>query len=168
MIPAHSIIDAYDAATYNSDGSLKEQPHPCDAKKFVCAIVNGDECDGVYVVLNPDNGLCKIGISRDMKARMDNLQTACGSTLEMLLRLELEPGYDEPPGYIERWLHKAFINKRVRGEWFRLCVRDLVAIRNLFHRIYGLHLSEHDAWHDYNERKRLLSCMSHLHFKTPR
>jgi hypothetical protein len=156
------LVAAYDADTYNGDGSLKRQSIPCNPGKFVAGYTGGASFDGVYVILNPDNGLCKIGRTAGIKSRLYNLQTACGSPLQVLLHIELEPGYDEDAGYLEKWLHTALRERREIGEWFRLSVKDLIELRNLFHHIYGSNIEEHPAWSEKDERQRIFTRMRHL------
>jgi hypothetical protein len=71
----------------------------------------------VYFVGNkPSPEYVKIGIARNVHARVQNLQTA---SPEQLILLTSMPGGKET----ESVLHSAFAKERVRGEWFRLSGR---------------------------------------------
>lgn len=60
--------------------------------------------DGMYV---------KIGVSGDIKSRLNQLQTANPLPLKLLLSVEYGQG-------LEIHYHNKFKHSRVKGEWFRL------------------------------------------------
>lgn len=160
------ILDQYDAMTYAADGSLLEHAVPslptsnkeveALQARFIGAMLSGSGT-GVYVIYNPATRLTKIGITGNLSERKRNIETACGSELEVLLWLLPEPGYDESAHYIEATLHAILKEKRARGEWFRLGVRDIIQLRNVFYRIGGADMIEHSCWSDSAERARLVS-----------
>ncbi len=68
----------------------------------------------VYFILNPDNGLVKIGYSNHIQQRLKTLSTLSGSDLTIL---KLTPGGKKK----ERELHKRLSHLRVEGEYFTDC-----------------------------------------------
>lgn len=101
-----------------------------------------EDCIYVYLIRNPLNGLCKIGITNNTKIRISQLENSSGMRLQMLIYIELEPNYDESALYIESYLHNFFNHKRVLGEWFNLSIKDIIAIRNLFYEIEGDYIQD--------------------------
>jgi len=77
----------------------------------------------IYFIL-AGNGLTKIGIAKDIKSRMDTLNTA--SPIELTLLFYFEP---QNAKRFEQALHNRFAHKRVRGEWFALSSRDISWIK---------------------------------------
>lgn len=82
----------------------------------------------VYLFFNPITKLYKIGISDDPVRRASDIGRSCGC--DILIMLATQPCADiEPcPRLIEISLHRFFINKRVKGEWFLLDKPDIVNI----------------------------------------
>ena len=100
-----------------------------------------EDCRYVYLVRNPISNLCKIGITSDPRRRIKQLETTSGFMLQDLILLELEWEYDEPAQYVEKYLHQYFKHKRVKGEWFNLSIKDILAIKNLFwEKIGGMYI----------------------------
>lgn len=91
----------------------------------------------VYLFYNETTKLCKIGITSDAKVRLRQLINSSGMLIKPLIVIELEPNYDEPAKYIEKWLHDYYSDKRKVGEWFNLTLRDAVKIRRFFWDIEG-------------------------------
>lgn len=85
-----------------------------------------------YVVFNHDNGTFKIGVSNNLNQRIRQLITQSGCSISVVFAIELEVGYDEPSEVLEKALHKYFEDKRSIGEWYKLNIRDLIKIKNLF------------------------------------
>lgn len=112
--------------------------HPClpedieelSIEEFENCIM-GDMLHYVYVIVNKDSGLSKIGITNNLKVRFRQLKNQSGSNLHLLLTLGCERGYAEMNSVLEAWLHEQFKPKRVVGEWFKLTARDLVEIRSI-------------------------------------
>lgn len=63
-----------------------------------------------YFVRNPLTKLVKIGKSRDVRGRIKALQTAAGTSLEVIAVIEAD---------VEATLHNRFSGLRVHGEWFK-------------------------------------------------
>lgn len=68
---------------------------------------------GCYFLHNPQNGLIKIGRSRDIWTRWRGLETQAGARLTPLMFWTAED-----PVPLERKLHRHFAEHRVIGEWF--------------------------------------------------
>lgn len=96
-----------------------------------------DGCKFIYLSFNPQTRLVKIGVTNTPKTRARQIVNSSGMNIFTLILLELLPEYDESPQFIEKFLHNFYIDKRVKGEWFRLSIRDIIEIRNLFYEIYG-------------------------------
>ena len=96
-----------------------------------------NESQFVYLFYNADNKKFKIGKSNNFLRRRREIQSTSGSVIYNVITLQLEPGYDETNGFIEKKLHEFFKDKREVGEWFNLKVRDVLQIRDLFYCIYG-------------------------------
>jgi hypothetical protein len=163
MSTAAYLMRDYNAMTYDVGGKLFDHVPSmpeCTPEEFVSMFVESTCYGGVYVIFNPMTRLSKIGVTKGIRARLANLQTAAGARLELMLFLELEPGYDESPTYVERTLHFLYKEKRMVGEWFALDVRDMVAIRGLFYHIEGVHIEENEAFYKKDLRHKLLSKVS--------
>jgi hypothetical protein len=66
----------------------------------------------IYTYLIQDcNGLIKIGQSKNVKKRIQQLQTAHGKKLKLL-------AYCLADKYLEKRLHRMFFFHRKQGEWF--------------------------------------------------
>jgi len=75
--------------------------------------VKPPKVQGTYIIQVAPSGLVKIGISKNIRNRMNNLQTASPFELRLV-------AYDRTGRYGQREyeLHKRFSEYRVRGEWF--------------------------------------------------
>lgn len=80
-----------------------------------------------------------------------------GMNIFILISLELLPGNDESPEFIEKFLHNFYIDKRVKGEWFQLSIRDIIEIRNLFYEIYG-----EDIYDEISSKERRTIIISEI------
>lgn len=80
--------------------------------------------DKVYLVRNTVNGFCKIGASGVPKKRLINLQSSNSENLELLSYVEVSNAFD-----IESNLHKWFVHKKVKGEWFNLNQKDIASFK---------------------------------------
>lgn len=78
----------------------------------------------VYLMRNKRNGYIKIGFSKDPKHREATLQSQ-----EPEVQL-----INSTPGTIkDEWRIQAeFASKRLRGEWFKLSLKDLYSIESMF------------------------------------
>lgn len=75
---------------------------------------------GYVYILSSDNGLYKIGKSKDPKGRINTLKTASPVKIE-LYRLFMSSDMDDA----EAMLHYMFSDFREIGEWFRLSEKEL-------------------------------------------
>lgn len=70
-----------------------------------------ERVDDLYLILDEDADHLKIGRSKNVKARLNQLQIANSHKLKLL--------YSVPKmGYLEKELHDTFKDKKVKGEWF--------------------------------------------------
>ena len=86
----------------------------------------------VYLIRGPKNGseqLYKIGQTSNMQARMRNLQTGSPTKLEIVKFIQTDDAL-----MIERKLHNAFKETRIRGEWFALNKGQVRAAKKLMHK----------------------------------
>ena len=86
----------------------------------------------VYLIRGPKNGseqLYKIGQTSNIQDRMRNLQTGSPTKLEIVKFIHTEDAVT-----IERKLHDAFSETRIRGEWFALKKGQVRAVKKLMHK----------------------------------
>jgi hypothetical protein len=79
----------------------------------------------VYVVLCRETGLRKIGVTKDLKARMAQLSAGSAYPLEVEMAFFCPDGSE---GIFESILHSLFADRRTHGEWFKLTMEDLYFI----------------------------------------
>ncbi len=77
----------------------------------------------VYIMMNSRTGYFKIGRSKDPLKREKTLQSE-EPDIMLLHHWKAEPAQ-------ERELHKKFVSKRVRGEWFKLTIDDLYQLKEI-------------------------------------
>jgi hypothetical protein len=82
----------------------------------------------VYFIL--DDRLVKIGRARNVKKRLDALQTSHSRELRLVGVIACENAVE-----VETAWHDTYRNQRVRGEWFRVDLLLQRAIRNLVPRV---------------------------------
>jgi Meiotically up-regulated gene 113 len=77
----------------------------------------------VYFVENSQSGYIKIGLSKNIRARMSSLSSSSGVNLRLLCYLETDKAEE-----LERELHDRFAKDNVSGEWYRNCtgLRDYI------------------------------------------
>lgn len=81
---------------------------------------------GIVYVLKADNGLYKIGRAKKFENRLLQLQTQMPYDLEVIVLIES----DDYIG-LEKGLHKRFVSKREKGEWFELSEEDIEYLKGL-------------------------------------
>ena len=97
------------------------------------SIVNDEEefnerqsrCGWVYVI-QADNGLYKIGKTKDWDGRLNHFTVKLPYELVFIMRIETEDRHE-----LESFLHEQYSDKRIRGEWFRLDDDDIEVLRHL-------------------------------------
>ena len=86
----------------------------------------------VYLIRGPKIGseqLYKIGQTSNMQDRMRNLQTGSPTKLEIVKSIQTDDAL-----MIERKLHNAFKETRIRGEWYALKTGQVRAAKKLMHK----------------------------------
>lgn len=81
--------------------------------------------NGFVYLLEDSSGYIKIGCSQDIKKRIENIQSN-NPTIKVLKLIET----NDITG-LESKLHKAFANKRIKGEWFLLTEDDIKQIEKI-------------------------------------
>jgi hypothetical protein len=95
---------------------------------------------GVYLI-QADNGLTKIGCTKNIINRFSVLKTSSPCDLKIIGFVNSTSQYD-----LEREIHNYFSDRRVKGEWFDLSEAELMALDERF----GLGLSVSAAvYHKY-------------------
>lgn len=120
----------YSAHTANSNASrLLKQPHIRDRiEQSIGAALrvkatSGSSQSGYVYVIRADNGLVKIGKSRDAKRRISKLNQIMPYDLEIIYTFRHDQYSD-----LEAFLHLYFAEFRVRGEWFSLDADQIALI----------------------------------------
>ena len=83
-------------------------------KKLVCrdGVIDEEKEKSIYFIQEGENGNVKIGISKNPKKRMEQLQSA--NPHELKLRVVIDDCHEG----VEDDLHHFFKNYHIRGEWF--------------------------------------------------
>ncbi len=74
-------------------------------------------------IISDGTGFYKIGVSKDVTARIKNLQTANATKFKLVLTIESVGAAN-----LEKFFHCFFNDKRVEGEWFKLTEEDLLKV----------------------------------------
>lgn len=85
------------------------------------------DTEGYVYLVRAENGLVKIGLTKDVRNRMMALQPSSPTPLEVIHVIQAMNCHR-----LERHLHKWHRKKRVRGEWFALDDEDIAAIRDRY------------------------------------
>lgn len=86
-----------------------------------------EKAKGFVYVIKSSTGLFKIGHANDVWRRFDqHRHDYPGETLDMVSVIEADNRYE-----CEKFLHKRFSAKRVRGEWFDLAPDDVACLVDL-------------------------------------
>lgn len=105
----------------------------------------------VYIV--SAGGLYKIGVTKNTKKRMGNLQIGSPSRLTLVHSFSVVGMYGDAWGW-EKMLHSRFENKRRHGEWFALSNDDVQWIKQItgyFVNWREFETEYRDAWEDVDE-----------------
>lgn len=86
-------------------------------------ILNKNRENKIYLILNNRNNFIKIGRSINPIHREKTLQSEDPELLMIKSWIA--------PKDVEKLLHSEFSNERVRGEWFRLTIKDLFRIKEI-------------------------------------
>ena len=79
----------------------------------------------IYLARSAD-GKYKIGHSRDVRKRMQSLQTGVHKKLQLVAKVKTSNC-----SALERICHRRFAAKRLRGEWFNLTENDIQWVKGL-------------------------------------
>lgn len=82
--------------------------------------LTGMSMQEVYIA-EATNGLFKIGVSSDAKARVKGLNSQSPIDIKLLATYS----FGEKSQYMEHRLQRRFASKRVKGEWYRLNQNEL-------------------------------------------
>ena len=77
-----------------------------------------------YLYILSDGVYYKVGISNDYNKRFGNIQSGNAKKVVPLWIIECEDA-----GYLERCIHRAFFDKKVRGEWYEFNYDTLKYLR---------------------------------------
>ena len=99
--------------------------------------------DWVYLIKNVDTQTYKIGITNKVKTRRNQIETATGCNIKIIIAIELIDAGDEAPELVEKLLFNYYKEKRLKGEWFNLSNNDINDIKELFYKLDG-DIIEHD------------------------
>lgn len=87
--------------------------------------------DLVYFIQDEDTKYIKIGHSRNLKKRLNSMQTGSSSKLKLLV-------WEDVGRAGEKQLHSIFSNSRVRGEWYKPTIALLTYINELLNKYLEL------------------------------
>ena len=85
-----------------------------------------DNSGSVYL-LSADNGLTKIGVSKNVTQRLNAIQKISPCQIDLICFKSFEDAYR-----IENQLHSLFECQRIRNEWFKLSNEDIILIRTQY------------------------------------
>lgn len=88
------------------------------------------EMPTLYVLTTTDLKYMKIGIAKNVKQRMSNIQSGCPFNLSLYLAAHI-PNTRE----VEIYLHGYFKEKNTRGEWFSLNFDEIGKLSDFFFNI---------------------------------
>lgn len=86
--------------------------------------MQSDQIGYVYFA-RAENGLVKIGFTADIKRRLQNLQTNGGAPIVEVMHVTIYA-----PAYLERYMHRTFESRKVRGEWYLFDENDWAWVQN--------------------------------------
>lgn len=98
----------------------------------------------VYLIIDRDSGLIKIGKATDVHARLQQLLKQ-PTLLPKPFNFELLTLF-RATRWDEYQLHRQFAHKRIRGEWFALTPTDVETIREYFNEQWEARYEEYHEW----------------------
>jgi len=90
----------------------------------------------LYLMINEDNSLCKIGITTDIRGRLNKIRAESGCDIQYIQYGVAHGEIDYHAGYIEKVLHNYFKYKRLQGEWFKLTAEDIEFTTTVIEALY--------------------------------
>lgn len=79
----------------------------------------------VYFIRDPYKKITKIGRTKDINTRFENLRSEHKTDLKLILTIPTEDTV-----LLEKEIHKKFDDKRIAGEWFYITNSDIEGIKN--------------------------------------
>lgn len=115
-----SALRMRDALLWALDGCRTQAEYRCRVRQ----IVEPTEDGIIYIMISTRTGLHKIGFTRDIDRRLQNIRLGDPS-------IEIVKSY---PGSmrLEREIHEIFFRQHVEREWFRLGEKELAEIDRVF------------------------------------
>lgn len=116
----------------------------------------------VYLILNHEKRMVKIGYTADLNTRIRQIELSSGTKLELIFAALIDSNFERPAKDIESYLHERRKSKRCIGEWFKLNhydVLDCVMYLKSLNTVKVLH-GNFDLW--YNVCKENTTKKSYL------
>ncbi len=107
--------------------AAKQEKYLQNFEKFFC---KGKSARFLYIIQESFCQKYKIGITNNLNKRLSQLQTGNPNDLHFVACFHSEIG-DElglEIMYLEKFLHKNYKSKNIRGEWYELDVKEVVDI----------------------------------------
>lgn len=79
----------------------------------------------IYIIEN--NGVYKVGYSKNPQRRLKTLQTGCSNKLKLVYQLEIETAKTY---IIEKIIHKSLSRYKVLGEWYKTDLDEIISSIN--------------------------------------
>lgn len=83
-------------------------------------------CLGFVYILKADNGIYKIGRTKNLNNRISSINGILPYDTELIHAIETED-YKEA----ERYFHRKFAHRCIRGEWFQLTEKDVEQLKQI-------------------------------------
>lgn len=112
----------------------------------------------VYVMLFNDKSV-KIGISQNVRARANTLQSSSGKQVEDYLYSPMCSNPEE----VEKLLHSEFRDKKIKGEWFAV---DFGEAKSCLMEVFGESALFEE--HDFSKQNAFIDFMKHEFIGAPR
>jgi len=112
----------------------------------------------VYVMLFNDKSV-KIGISQNVRARANTLQSSSGKQVEDYLYSPMCSNPEE----VEKLLHSEFRDKKIKGEWFAV---DFGEAKSCLMEVFGENALFEE--HDFSKQNAFIDFMKHEFIGAPR
>ena len=112
----------------------------------------------VYVMLFNDKSV-KIGISQNVRARANTLQSSSGKQVEDYLYSPMCSNPEE----VEKLLHSEFRDKKIKGEWFAI---DFGEAKSCLMEVFGENALFEE--HDFSKQNAFIDFMKHEFIGAPR
>jgi hypothetical protein len=91
----------------------------------------------VYLAGVP-SGYIKIGVASNPEARIREMQTGCPEKISFLGGTKVSDGAPVSAFQMEQLLHHKMAGRRVRGEWFRVSLAEMIDIWTVTYRFLAV------------------------------